>query len=127
MQKDAPQPTDEVFNARVQMLGEEIQNSHNLAIDFLRQQGNEVKKLFCKNGSVKSEWLEIEATGQTLLLTVAEAVGGLVVAWLIATQPNIGIPASVVMAGATISALVAAIIVNVGIVAFCSFGIPGIT
>jgi hypothetical protein len=126
MQKDIPQPTDANVTAGAQLLGQEIVIFNNLAIDFLTQFEQQVKGFFCEKGQVRSDIAAIEDDATVILTTIAGGVSATVVAFLL-TQPGFGLLSAAIPAAATVSALVAAFIVKVGIVQFCRLGVAAIT
>jgi len=123
MQKDVPQPTDVCANASAQLLSPQIDIAH----EFLMQNEGPVRKLLCSDtGTVNSDITALGSDSTALFTAIATGVGAIIVPWLAASKPGIVLPAALSTAAVTISALVTAIIMKIGVAEFCRLGVKSL-
>ena len=119
MQKDVPQPTDACANASAQLLSPHIDIAH----DFLTQCEKKVQELLCDKTKVSADIISLGSDTTAVFTAIATGVSAILVPWLL-TQPGWGVPGAAATAAVTVSALVAVIIMKIGIATFCRFGYP---
>lgn len=119
MQKDVPQPTDTCANASAQLLSPHIDMAHN----FLKQCEKQVQELFCDQTKASADIIALGSDTTAIFTTIAAGVGAIMVPWLVAQGMG---PAAAATAAVTLSALVAVIIMKIGIVAYCRSGLGAV-
>jgi len=116
MQKGTPQPTTSTTTASAQLLSPDVDLAHN----FLHGCEDDIKNLLCdvKKHTARGDFPLNDATA--LATAISAGLGPLVVSWL-AVQT--GTTKAVVIAAAVSVTLIAtAIIMKIGVAAFCRFG-----
>lgn len=116
MQKDTPQPTAATATASAQLLSPDVDSAHN----FLMAREDEVKNLLCdvQKHTVRSDIPTGDSTA--LVAAISTGLGAIVVSWLAVTtgQPE----AIVIGAAVSVTLIVIAIIMKIGLATFCRFG-----
>jgi len=116
MQKDTPQPTAATATASAQLLSPDVDFAHNFLVD----REKDIQNLLCdvQKHTVRSDIPVGDSTA--LVAAISSGLSAIVTSWLAVTtgQPE----ALVIGAAVSVTLIVTAIIMKIGLAAFCRFG-----